>query len=450
MLRSGKTSNILCYFIFFTILDSSFPNRTNKDRDNALGTLMLEPIEKRDYCIKELVETEKNYCEALRMIVNQFFEPLSKLLHLEDRRIIFNNLKSLSDLHSKFYQELYRACSQTGSKSNTPTPMLGSGSSAGTGVYTPITASSTSNLIPSVSMPSLSLINFGGGPMTNCAFVADPSQQSSSNSLSSSSSTLLLNGLGNNNNLNVTTATPATPVSASTSASSHTTPARLSNCFLTFKDKFVIYGEYCANLPKAQSLLDDLCAHKELVGQFVIKCQNKANDGKFKLRDLLSLPMQRILKYHLLLSELLKTTPESHDDYGGLKDAHDAMLDIGAYINEVKRDTETLDIIREVQRSIVDLSMPDNYELKDYGRLIKDGEVRMRSNDDPRMRLKNRYIFIFDKVVLMCKSLRGLQYSYKEALVLDDFKVSLEHFLLRRYLLSNSTFSFLLSTNLTV
>jgi len=31
----------------------------------------------------------------------------------------------------------------------------------------------------------------------------------------------------------------------------------------------------------------------------------KANQGKFRLRDLLSVPMQRVLKYHLLLKVCL-------------------------------------------------------------------------------------------------------------------------------------------------
>jgi len=31
------------------------------------------------------------------------------------------------------------------------------------------------------------------------------------------------------------------------------------------------------------------------------ECQNEANGGKFRLRDLLSVPMQRVLKYPLLL-----------------------------------------------------------------------------------------------------------------------------------------------------
>lgn len=38
------------------------------------------------------------------------------------------------------------------------------------------------------------------------------------------------------------------------------------------------------------------------------RCQNEANNGKFKLRDVLSVPMQRILKYHLLLEKLIEET----------------------------------------------------------------------------------------------------------------------------------------------
>jgi hypothetical protein len=48
--------------------------------------------------------------------------------------------------------------------------------------------------------------------------------------------------------------------------------------------------------------------------------------------------------------------------------------------------------------------MPDEMELKDYGRLQKDGELRIRGHDDNR--LKSRYVFVFDKVMLMCKTTR--------------------------------------------
>jgi len=39
------------------------------------------------------------------------------------------------------------------------------------------------------------------------------------------------------------------------------------------------------------------------------ECQNRANEGQFRLRDLLAVPMQRILKYHLLLAVCIQLKP---------------------------------------------------------------------------------------------------------------------------------------------
>lgn len=41
-----------------------------------------------------------------------------------------------------------------------------------------------------------------------------------------------------------------------------------------------------------------------LILVFVQECSKRANYGKFTLRDLLVVPMQRVLKYHLLLQVL--------------------------------------------------------------------------------------------------------------------------------------------------
>lgn len=38
------------------------------------------------------------------------------------------------------------------------------------------------------------------------------------------------------------------------------------------------------------------------------KCQKEHSDGRIQLRDILSVPMQRILKYHLLLDKLVQET----------------------------------------------------------------------------------------------------------------------------------------------
>ena len=95
--------------------------RLGRDRDKCLGSIPLEPREKRDYCVKELVETEKNYCEALNMIVTHFLQPLSKIMRTNHRKTIFMHIKHLCDVHSRFYADLCHNCqASTGPSATTP------------------------------------------------------------------------------------------------------------------------------------------------------------------------------------------------------------------------------------------------------------------------------------------------------------------------------------------
>lgn len=89
------------------------------------------------------------------------------------------------------------------------------------------------------------------------------------------------------------------------------------------------------------------------------------NNGKFKLRDLLSVPMQRILKYHLLLQKLYDELGKNFsDDYFSEKKlvllAKDCMADVAEFINEVKRDDEMLSIIRQIEVSLFWLFRMEN------------------------------------------------------------------------------------------
>jgi len=277
-----------------------------------IPSAVVHSFEKRDYVIKELLETEKNYVDVLASLQRHFMKPLSNMLREEDMKVIFGGIKELCEIHVGFHSHLRKAVAR--------------------------------------------------GSTT-----------------------------------------------------------RLSEVFLSWRERFLIYGDYCANLTNAQDVIQDACNRNELVNQEVIRCQKDANNGKFKLRDILSVPMQRILKYHLLLDKLISETQPTHEDYRGLERSKEAMVDVAQYINEVKRDSDTLEIMRSIQESIVDWDMPESIELRDYGRLLKDGELRIKAHDDQKIRV--RYVFIFDQVMLMCKSIRGDQYSYRESLRLSEYKV---------------------------
>lgn len=50
-------------------------------------------FEKRDYVIKELVETEKNYVDVLTTLHRCFMRQLNNLLREEDMKVIFGGIK---------------------------------------------------------------------------------------------------------------------------------------------------------------------------------------------------------------------------------------------------------------------------------------------------------------------------------------------------------------------
>ncbi|KAG8447541.1 hypothetical protein GDO86_014879 [Hymenochirus boettgeri] len=186
--------------------------------------------------------------------------------------------------------------------------------------------------------------------------------------------------------------------------------------FLDYKEKLLIYGEYCSHIESSQKTLDQLIATREEVRTKIEECSLKVQEGKFKLQDLLVIPMQRVLKYHLLLKELLSHTADSPERQT-LKEALDAMQDLAMYINEVKRDKETLKKISEFQNSIENLQV----NLEEFGRPKIDGELKVRSM--VHQAKQDRYLFLFDKVVIVCKR-KGYSYELKEIIELLSHKMN--------------------------
>uniref|UniRef100_A0A8C7VIS3 Vav guanine nucleotide exchange factor 3 n=1 Tax=Oncorhynchus mykiss TaxID=8022 RepID=A0A8C7VIS3_ONCMY len=182
------------------------------------------------------------------------------------------------------------------------------------------------------------------------------------------------------------------------------------------KVRLLIYGKYCSHVETAIVALDDICKHREDIRMKLEECAKRANYGKFTLRDLLVVPMQRVLKYHLLLQELVKHTHDAADK-SNLRLALDAMKDLAQYVNEVKRDNETLRDIAQYQKSIENL----NQSLSTYGRPKGDGEVRVTSID--KRAKQDRHIFLFDAAVIVCKR-RGDNYEMKEVIDLHHFKIT--------------------------
>ncbi|XP_006928365.1 proto-oncogene vav isoform X2 [Leopardus geoffroyi] len=185
--------------------------------------------------------------------------------------------------------------------------------------------------------------------------------------------------------------------------------------FIKYKERFLVYGRYCSQVESASKHLDHVAAAREDVQMKLEECSQRANNGRFTLRDLLMVPMQRVLKYHLLLQELVKHTQDVMEKEN-LRQALDAMRDLAQCVNEVKRDNETLRQITNFQLSIENLDQ----SLAHYGRPKIDGELKITSVE--RRSKMDRYAFLLDKALLICKR-RGDSYDLKNVVDLQSFQV---------------------------
>ncbi|XP_050733091.1 protein vav-like isoform X14 [Eriocheir sinensis] len=181
-------------------------------------------------------------------------------------------------------------------------------------------------------------------------------------------------------------------------AQNNTSGKTISEVFLENQEQLIIYGEYCANLAAAQQEVEDVMNNNEEVRNLIQECQSEVSDGRHQLRGYLVVPVQRILKYHLLLQELVRHTQAPHSELGDLKRAHESMKDLAEYINEVKRDKEMLQIIRDLRNSIMEMPSDIN-DWQELGKLRHDGETKIECHPEP---IRKRYVFVFDKVMVIC------------------------------------------------
>nr|XP_056711538.1 proto-oncogene vav isoform X1 [Euleptes europaea] len=198
-------------------------------------------------------------------------------------------------------------------------------------------------------------------------------------------------------------------------ALSFTNSQNLYQVFIKYKEKFLLYGRYCSQVEAATKHLDQVTSASVDVRMKLEECSQRANNGRFSLRDLLMVPMQRVLKYHLLLQELIKYTMEPTEKEN-LRQALDDMRDLAQCVNEVKRDNETLKQITNFQLSIENLTQ----SLAHFGRPKIDGEIKVVGGE--KRSKMDRYAFLLDKALLICKR-KGDSFEMKKFVDLHNYQV---------------------------
>uniref|UniRef100_A0ACB8FT97 Uncharacterized protein n=1 Tax=Sphaerodactylus townsendi TaxID=933632 RepID=A0ACB8FT97_9SAUR len=144
------------------------------------------------------------------------------------------------------------------------------------------------------------------------------------------------------------------------------------------------------------------CMENDLLVRFFRERQATLSHS-LPLETYLLKPVQRILKYHLLLQELAKHYEKSSPGYEAVEEASITMTAVAWYINDMKRKQEHATRLKEIQQLLVGWTGP---ELGAFGELVLEGQFRV-----PRAR-KERVFFLLSKVILIAKR-RGEAFVYK-------------------------------------
>ncbi|CAK6976777.1 pleckstrin homology domain-containing family G member 3 isoform X2 [Scomber scombrus] len=178
-------------------------------------------------------------------------------------------------------------------------------------------------------------------------------------------------------------------------------PVAIARCFVDKSEYFEIYTQYCTNYPNSVAALTDCMRSKTLAKFF--RDRQAALKRSLPLGSYLLKPVQRILKYHLLLQEIAKHFDQYEEGYDVIQEAIDTMTGVAWYINDMKRKHEHAVRVQEIQSLLINWKGPD---LTTYGELVLEGTFHV-------LRAKNtRTLFLFERMLLITKK-RGEHYVYK-------------------------------------
>mmetsp|Transcript_16155 Transcript_16155/g.48522 ORF Transcript_16155/g.48522 Transcript_16155/m.48522 type:complete len:663 (-) Transcript_16155:100-2088(-) len=174
------------------------------------------------------------------------------------------------------------------------------------------------------------------------------------------------------------------------------------------REMFPVYAKYCMNHPASAQLYDELCKRKKTpFSLFLREAWGSISSYGLSLDSYLIKPIQRFMKYPLLLRELIEATSLSHPDYVSLKTALALTQDIIHKVNESKREEENINKLTLIETQIHGL----NIKLVMRGRrFIRDGRLVKVAHG----KHQERQFWVFNDVLLYAKPLKKAdRYQFK-------------------------------------
>ncbi|KAJ3063574.1 hypothetical protein HDU98_000604 [Podochytrium sp. JEL0797] len=163
---------------------------------------------------------------------------------------------------------------------------------------------------------------------------------------------------------------------------------RIGQLFIHNEDAFEVYFPFCGNYQVAQNAALAQAEDLKHLGHIIQPNQ---------IQSYLIKPLQRLMRYPLLLRELIKLTdPETYPYMEELREGLESIKRVTDKLNEVQRQDEN-------DRTKLDLAerMEDwkGLQIRDFGDLLLVERFPFMSDSQER----EYYMFLFEKILLCCK-----------------------------------------------
>ncbi|SPP75582.1 uncharacterized protein LOC117592698 [Drosophila guanche] len=186
-------------------------------------------------------------------------------------------------------------------------------------------------------------------------------------------------------------------------------PGRIARCFIDLRDGFDVYTTYCTSYPEAISLLTKLLQATHT--NSLLASTQKMLQHRLPLGSYLLKPVQRILKYHLLLDSLRK-----HCDVKEVAEAYAIMRQVAHNIDQVKRKQEQQSRVKELSGILDGWLGP---ELTVLGELRQEG-LLMEQHNKPRL------VLLFATMLIITKQKEDGRLQFKTYIHQNNLMLS-EH-----------------------
>ncbi|CAF1109546.1 unnamed protein product [Adineta steineri] len=187
----------------------------------------------------------------------------------------------------------------------------------------------------------------------------------------------------------------------------------IASCFIKRKSNFKLYEQYVLNKSQSEHIWEQYCSGHSFFTKIQLSLGHRLPLDSYLLK-----PIQRITQYQLLLKEMIKYTRLEQERIH-LQDALNVMLNILSYLNNVMHSTQII-------------GYSDN--LNTLGQIRLRGENCLISKEKrrgtvyTRTKTSTRDIFLFERVILLCKKKdegngKSIHYQYKELIKIADIAV---------------------------